>query len=178
MGSKLLFYLVILPISKLPFGVLYLLSDFLYLILYKAIGYRTAVVNNNLTNSFPEKTPQEIKQIESKFYHHLCDIVVESLKAFSISLEGAQERMKDRNVELVNKYYEQGRQVVMVGGHYGNWELFAITIGQSLTYNSIALYTPLKNEFINEKITASRSKYGLQLLSIKSIKEQLSLIHI
>ena len=66
MGSKLLFYLVILPISKLPFGMLYLISDFLYLILYKIIGYRTKVVRSNLENSFPDKTSSEIKKNRSQ----------------------------------------------------------------------------------------------------------------
>lgn len=177
MGSKLLYYLIILPISHLPFGILYLLSDFLYLLIYRIFGYRKAVVRSNLTNSFPEKSEAEIKHIESKFYSHLCDLVVEALKAFTISLEDAQERMKDRNVEVVNKYHRDGRHVVMVGGHYGNWELFAITIGKSLDFNAIALYTPLKNKFINEKITASRSKYGLGLLSIKDIKKLLTTIN-
>lgn len=174
MGSKLLYYLIIIPISRLPFTILYLISDFLYLVLYKIVGYRTKVVRANLTNSFPEKSKEEILAIEAKFYSHLCDLVVESLKAFSISLEEAQQRMKDRNVEIVNKYYSEGRQIVMVGGHYGNWELFAITIGASLKNNAVALYTPLKNKFINDKITASRSKYGLGLLSIKTIKDQLA----
>lgn len=177
MGSKILYYLVIIPISKLPFGILYLLSDFLYLVLYRIIGYRTKVVYENLRNSFPEKTEKEIKKIEGLFYSHLCDLVVESLKAFSITLEEAQKRMKDRNVEVVNHYAKQGRQVVMVGGHYGNWELFAITIGESLANNALALYTPLKNQFINEKITKSRSKYGLGMLSIKAIKDKLALIN-
>lgn len=177
MGSKILFYLVILPISKLPFWMLYLLSDLLYLVLYKIIGYRTKVVRANLTNSFPNKTDQEIKILEVKFYSHLCDLVVESLKAFSISLEDAKVRMKDRNIEVVNQYHKQGRQVVLVGGHYGNWELFAITIGATTEHNTLALYTPLKNEFINEKITNSRSKYGLEMLAIKDIKEKLNTIN-
>lgn len=177
MGSKILFYLIILPISKLPFWVLYRISDLLYLVLYKIIGYRTKVVRKNLENSFPKKSSQEIKELEAKFYCHLCDLVVESLKAFSISLEDAKERMKDRNIEVVNQFYKQGRQVVLVGGHYGNWELFAITIGATTEHNTLALYTPLKNEFINDKITKSRSKYGLGMLSIKDIKSKLNEIN-
>ncbi|MBL4708374.1 MAG: hypothetical protein JKY48_08065 [Flavobacteriales bacterium] len=70
MGSKILYYLVIIPISKLPFGILYLISDILYLVLYKIIGYRTKVVSQNLRNSFPEKSASEIQKIESEFYAH------------------------------------------------------------------------------------------------------------
>lgn len=173
MGSKLLYYLILLPISKLPFAVLYLLSDFLYLIIYRIIGYRTKVVGQNIKNSFPTKTNKEIKAIEAKFYSHLCDLIVESIKAFTISKEEAQKRMKDRNIELVNELSRKGKQVVMVGGHYGNWELFAITIGIDLESNALALYTPLKNQFFNEKIRSSRSKYGLEMLAIQNIKDKI-----
>jgi KDO2-lipid IV(A) lauroyltransferase len=174
MGSKILYYLVILPISKLPFWLLYLISNFLYFIIYKVVGYRTKVVRQNIKNSFPDKSEKEIQSIVSKFYRHLCDLMIESIKAFSISKEEAQKRMIDRNIELVNQFKKQGKQVVMVGGHYGNWELFAITIGQALEYQTIALYTPLKDKFMNDKITNSRSKYGLQMLPIHAIKKKLN----
>ncbi|KAA3649999.1 MAG: lauroyl acyltransferase [Bacteroidetes bacterium] len=173
MGTKILYYFILIPISKLPFFFIYLLSDFLYLVIYKLVGYRKAVVRQNIKNSFPEKSESEIKAIESKFYRHLCDLVVESIKAFTISKEEAQKRMVDRNIELVNQYKKKGKHVVLAGGHYGNWELFAITIGEALDYKSIALFTPLKNKFMNDKITSSRSKYGLEMLPIKSIKEKL-----
>jgi KDO2-lipid IV(A) lauroyltransferase len=173
MGSKLLYHLIILPISRLPFSILYALSDFTYLILYKLIGYRTKVVRGNLERSFPEKSEAEIKQIESKFYHHLCDLMVESIKAFTISKEEAKKRIVHRNPELINQFYDQGKQVVLAGGHYGNWELFAITIGMEMKHKSIALFTPLKDKFMNEKITNSRSKYGLEMLAINAIKNRL-----
>ena len=173
MGSKLLYYLFILPISKLPFGVLYLLSDFFYFILYKVIGYRTKVVRQNLSNSFPEKSEQEIKAIESKFYAHLCDLIVESLKAFSISKKEVKKRMVNRNPELINQFYGKGKHVVMVGGHYGNWELYGIEIGMDLKHKATALFTPLKNKFFNDKIRKSRSKYGLAMLPITGVKKRL-----
>ncbi len=173
LGSQLLYYLILLPLSKLPFVILYVLSDLTYFILYRLIGYRTKVVRTNLNKSFPEKTKQEISRIERQFYKHLCDLIVEGIKAFSLSKEEALKRMKSTNVSLVNQYKAQNRQMVLVGGHYGNWELYAITIGIQLDYKPIALYTPLKNAFMNEKVKTSRSKYGLEMLSIKSIRERL-----
>ncbi len=174
MGPRILYYLVVLPVSKLPFWALYRLSEVLCFVVFKLIGYRRKIIRSNLQNSFPEKGIDEIKRIEKIFCLHFCDLVMESIKAFSISKEEAFKRMKDRNIELVNKYKASGKHVVMVGGHYGNWELFAITIGAVLEYKSIALYTPLRNQFLNQKITASRSKYGLEMLGIKTIKERIN----
>jgi|SRR5690554_2294735 len=173
MGSKLLYYIILLPFSRLPFWMLYGFSDFLYIVLYRLIGYRTKVVRQNLINTFTEKSEKDIKEIEAKFYRHLCDIMVESVKAFTISTKETKKRMIHRNVDVVNQFKELKKNVVLVGGHYGNWELYAIGVGMVLSHHPIALYTPLKNQFINDKITESRSKYGLQMLSIQSIKNKL-----
>lgn len=176
MATRLLYYFIILPISFLPFRLLYLLSDFLRFVLFTLVGYRKKVIYQNLRNAFPEKSESEIKHIQERFHRHLCDLVVESIKAFSISQEEAQKRMIDRNVEVVNTYKKQGRQVILVGGHYGNWELFAITIGISLDHHAVALYTPIKNKFFDKKVKASRSKYGLEMLPISAIKEKVNAI--
>ena len=42
-------------LSLLPLWVHYLLSDLIYLILYRLIGYRVRVVRGNLESAFPEK---------------------------------------------------------------------------------------------------------------------------
>ena len=92
MASRILYYLLILPISILPYPLLYIFSDFLYLVLYKLAGYRTKVVFNNVKNSFPEKDIKEQKEIMSKFYRHLCDLIVESIKGFTISEKQLKKR--------------------------------------------------------------------------------------
>src|SRR6185295_10300996 len=97
--SYLLYYLIIIPISLLPFPVLYGLSDFLFVIFYYLTGYRKKVIIQNIRNSFPDKTSKEHDEIVKKFYHHLCDLVVESLKTFTISKEQVNKRMICKNPE-------------------------------------------------------------------------------
>ncbi len=167
----LVYYLVLLPLSRLPFAMLYLLSDFLYVVLYKVIGYRTSVVRSNLLNSFPEFTPAQLLDTERKFYSHMCDLIVESIKAFTITQAQVEKRFVHRNPELFQKYFDAGKHITLVGGHNGNWELFAVSVAMHLPHYPIALYTPLANAFMNEKITHSRSKYGLGMKSYPQVKE-------
>lgn len=174
MGAALLFYLIIKPLSLLPTPILHGISYFIYLLVYRLFGYRTKVVKSNLKGAFPDKSEAEIKKLMSKFYLHLCDIIVESIKGFSISIEEVRKRMVFSNIELVDQFKKAGKQVVMVGGHYGNWELFALGISDASEYTPIALYTPLANKFFNEKFLSSRGKYGLLLLSIKEIRSRLA----
>ena len=69
----------------------YIFSDFLYLVLYYFPSYRRKVVETNLKNSFPEKTEEELKSIEKKFYRHLADIMVETFKTNHMTKAGPEE---------------------------------------------------------------------------------------
>jgi len=171
--NKLIYHLLLVPISHLPFSILYGISNVLYYIIYRIFGYRTAVVRKNLTQSFPKKSVVEIRNIEKAFYRHFCDIIVESVKNFSISEADSKKRMKIINPELLERYFNEGQSVILVGGHYNNWELFALAIAGQIKHTPMALYSPLKNKFWNEKVTRSRSKYGLHMLRIDPILQKM-----
>lgn len=165
------YYLVIIPLSYLPFGVLYFIADFIYLIVYKVIGYRRKVVFQNIRNSFPEKTPEECKKIEKEFYSHLSDIVVESIKAFSISKEKCNKRMIVRNPEIFDPYYEKGQSIIAIGGHNGNWEMYAVAGAIQLKHRVEALYTAFQNKFFDTKMRESRSRFGLKMIPTSAKRE-------
>lgn len=166
----LLYYLVLMPLSRLPYWVLYRISGFLYLMIYHVVGYRKKVVRMNINNSFPEMSEKERNEVERKFFKHLCDLVVESMKAFTITKKEIEKRVEHRNPEIVEQFFDKGKHVTMVGGHYGNWELYAVSVAMHMSYQPIALFTPLQNKFMNDKIKVSRSKYGLWLLRYQEIR--------
>jgi KDO2-lipid IV(A) lauroyltransferase len=166
----LLYYLVIIPISLLPFPVLYFISDFLYLLIYHIVGYRKRVVISNIQNSFPEKTEKDCIKISKLFYRHFCDLVVESLKAFTISERQVQKRVVCRHPELIDMYFEQNRSVIIAGGHYNNWELFAVAVDKIIKHDTVGIYTPLRNKFFDDKMRSTRSKYGLQMVATREVK--------
>ena len=125
----------------------------------------------NIQNSFPELSNKKQLQIEKEFYRHFCDLVVESIKAFTISKTELEKRFVQRNPELFQKYFDRGQHVTLVGGHSGNWELFAVSVALHLPHQPVALYSALHNEFINRKILQSRSKFGLWMKSYAEVKE-------
>jgi len=167
--SALLYYLILKPLSLLPFWILYRISDFLYIVLYRIIGYRVDVVSTNLTNSFPDKSPKEIKEIQHKFYHHLCDLILESIKLFSISEKEANKRIIFINPELTDAYYKEGKNIMIVGGHSSNWE-YTVIGSMQLLHTLVALYSPLSNRFFEKIMKQSRERFGTQLLSTRNTK--------
>ena len=85
-------YPIISVLSRLPMRILYIKSDFLYLLMYYVIGYRKKVVLENLKLSFPEKSDKELKKISKKFFKHLTDLIMESIKSFTISKKQISKR--------------------------------------------------------------------------------------
>ena len=114
---QLLLYILIFPflwfLSILPTRILYVFSTFIYFWIYYVFGYRKKVVNDNLNLCFPEKSKKEIKTIEKKFYQHMCDMLVESIKSISISEAEIKRRFKVTNIEEIhkvektNKYFDR-----------------------------------------------------------------------
>src|SRR5690554_5095571 len=167
--SAFVFYVIVVPISHLPFRVLYFVSDFVYLLLYYLVGYRKKVVQENLKNSFPEMSESERADIEKKFYKHFADFLVESAKSLTISPKSIEERCALINPEEVNKYYDQGKDVIVLCGHFNNWEYYAVGIAQQMKHKTMAAYRPLKNNFYNQKILSSRQRFGMRMLSMREV---------
>ena len=167
--SALIYYVIVIPISHLPFGVLYFISDIVYFLLYYTVGYRKKVVRKNLKNSFPELSDEEREVIMKKFYKHFADFLVESAKSLSISNKAIEERCALINPEEVNKYFNEGKDVIVLCGHYNNWEYYAVGIAQQMKHKTIAAYRPLKNKFFDRKILNSRQRFGMKMLSMREI---------
>ena len=180
----ILYYLFLKPASLLPMGLLYLWSDACFVVLYYLIGYRKQVVRQNLKNSFPEKTEKELRAIERAFFRHLCDLMVEGIKLFSLRQGEVTKRLMCVNPELLQNIHNQGKSVVLIGGHYSNWEWYAAFANLHVPQETYAIYTPIRNAFLNRKMKQSRERFGLnmvharQLASVykKSLKEQVALI--
>ena len=148
-------------LSCLPFGVLYILSDFLYYVVYYVIRYRREVVRKNLTESFPEKSEQEILCIEKEFYHSFVDIILESCKLASISKNEMKRRMTFKNVDYVNTVLRNGKSIALYLGHYANWE-WCSSIPLHLDKNVIGaqIYHKLSNKNMDRLMLDIRERMG------------------
>jgi KDO2-lipid IV(A) lauroyltransferase len=168
--NRIFYYGIIVPLSLLPFRVLYTLSDGLAFLMYYVVGYRKKVVMENLKNSFPNKSEEERTRIAKKYYRHFCDLALESLKMFTISEKDAKERMVYLDTHVAQKYYDQGKSLIVAMAHYNNWEMVAVTVDQAIPQQGYAIYKPLTNEYFDRKMLSSRQKYGLKMILNKRVK--------
>jgi len=169
--SAIIYYLA-LPflylISYLPFRVLYLLSDALYLLTYRVFGYRVKVVTKNLENSFPEKSATEIDRIREDYYRYFCDLIFETIKTLSISPAALKRRFRYDDMSAFEKYYENNQSVIVVMGHIGNWELGGSYFSLLPLHPLYIIYHPLKNKHFDKLFIKMRTRLGNEVYAMKS----------
>jgi KDO2-lipid IV(A) lauroyltransferase len=167
-----MYYLLYVPLyllSLLPWRVLYLISDFAYLLLYHVIGYRKDVVFSNLQIAFPGKSQQEKVTIAKEFYKGLCDTFIETLKFLSLSDKGFGKRLSG-NFELLDELYKTGQSVHVHSGHFFNWEYINWGIPRNSPYTLLTVYMPITNKAFDKLMMKMRSRYKTVLLSAFTFK--------
>jgi len=164
-----IFYGINWIMTLLPLRVLYFLSDILFFLLYYPLSYRKKVVTENLMNSFPEKSPEEIKVISKKYYSHLADIMIETLKLTHLTNKELKKRMTYNNPELVEQLYKSGRDVAAVHSHFNNWEWLTAIFPLYTRYETIGVYKPIKNQLFDRFLNKQRSRNNGVLVPMKHI---------
>lgn len=167
----LLFRGLVLLFRLFPFRLIYIFSDFFFFMGYTLLGYRKKVVFGNLRRSFPARNEKEIKAIATRFYHHLFDLLVESLKSFSMSETSITKRFRVAPSPYLEEQYRRGRNVIVVSGHYNNWEWAGVAAGSQVIHRPVGFYKPLSNRFLDNYMLRSRGAGRVKLVSISRTAE-------
>lgn len=171
MLAKIAYYLIIYPASRLPLSVLYLFSDLFFIIIITVFPYRKKVIRRNLEHSFPNKSQRELRKIERSFYRHFCDLLAEGVKNLTISQNELQKRMTVKNPEIMKELYDRNKSIILVSGHYNNWEWLVTYQNILFPHQALGIGMPLTSTFWDKKINERRSRYGMKVINAKNFKE-------
>jgi len=166
---KNLFWIKYIPfyfISILPMFILYFISDIIFIVLYHFVRYRREVVLKNLTKSFPDKSKQELKTIEKKFYRHFCDLMVESIKTLTFSAKQLKKRYQIIDTTLFEKYYAEGKSIILYTAHFGNWEWLAI-LPSYIPHQVTSLYQEQTSKYFDNLMKILRERFGVICIESK-----------
>jgi len=156
-----LLYALWYALSLLPMWVHYMLADVLYFLIYYIGRYRRKVVRSNLASSFPEKSEQELRDIERGFYHFFCDYIAETVKLLTISPKNLQRRMHFINAEQLDQIAAEGQPVGIYLGHYCNWEwVTSLPLWLSPEVQCGQIYHPIENKQIDKLFLNVRQRLG------------------
>jgi len=167
---RFILFLLVYPflwcISILPFPLLYLFSDFIYLIVYYVIGYRKKTVRENLALALPNLSDEERLVIEKKSFHHLCDIFLEMIKTMTISKKEISKRFVFTNLEVYKKLEEKEKSIAMMMAHYASYE-WAISMNTYVTFSAFAIYKKINNPYFDKLVRNIRSRFKASLITTK-----------
>jgi KDO2-lipid IV(A) lauroyltransferase len=147
-------------LSRLPFSILYALSDFLFFVSYRVVKYRRKLVWKNLKNSFPSTSDSALRKIEKEFYKNLCDYAVELIKLLTIRKEELALRVKFVNTEVLVDILKRGQSVLCLASHQFNWE-WLLTAGSIVLPEQMDfVYQPVHSKFADQFSYACRTRFG------------------
>lgn len=161
-------YIIVYALSLLPMGFLYAIASFTFFLSYYIIGYRKAVVIQNIARSFPERRYGEIQAIVKKFYVCFVSYFAEIIKSVSVPPEVLDRKIVFENLELIDHYVNSGRNVIACMGHCGNWEMLNF-MPYKIRHEMYAVYKPLGSETMNRLMVKLRSRFGMKLIPDREI---------
>lgn len=169
--KAILYYISLVPLfllNKLPFCVIYILSDILYFIVYYLVRYRRGIVRDNLVKSFPEKSAEEIIRIEKRFYSAFCDWFVETVKYYGMSEKEIRRRMVITGLDDAHRVLAEGRSCVCYMGHFFNWE-YVTSLGLYFDDEDLVvgdIYHPLENKRFDRLMKKQRDQFGAESITM------------
>ncbi|UYZ65111.1 lysophospholipid acyltransferase family protein [Hymenobacter weizhouensis] len=159
---------LLLGLARLPWPVLYGLANVIYGLLAYVLRYRRRVILTNLRNSFPEKTEAEIQRLSHTFYRHFSQVMVEILKLAVMPPAELLSRVQFRNAELLDRWLAEGRLVLALGSHAGNWEWILTSGALRLRQGAVdGVYKPLMNPFFEHFLLRLRTRTGAHLVPMR-----------
>lgn len=175
--QRILFYIVyalLWVISILPFPIFYFVSDCIYILVYRIIGYRKKTVRANIKLTLPHLSEKEVLQVEKKFYHHMCDMFLEMIKSITISKKEIQKRFTFTNLELFHEYEKKNKSIILFYAHYASWE-WSITLGTYIKFKGYGIYKKIRNPYFDKLVKDIRSRFDAVLIdtktTVKKVKE-------
>ena len=168
-------------ISLMPFWVLYGIADFIFVLVYYVVRYRRKIVAKNMRESFPDYSDKELKATERKFYRNFADYIVETIKLNHISDEEIKRRMVFKNIDVIDRLFDEKQSITAYFSHCGNWEWVpSITLWSRHTTGKdvefCQVYRPLKNKWYDEYMLRLRSRFNSLSFNKKNVLRDLLLL--
>src|SRR5689334_3870781 len=137
-------------LTHVPLALLYGFGWIAYILAFEVVRWRRDLARANLRGAFPERTDREIDAILRQSYRNLGMMIAEAIHGFGASREELRERVHIENPELPLGFVRRGQSVVLLTGHFCNWEwlLGGTALGLGVEVN--AVYKPQRNPAVDE----------------------------
>ena len=155
----------------MPLALLYIICFPLYVVLAFIIRYRRKIIDDNFAKSFPEWSRREVRRARNRYYWHFMQLAAEMIKMLTMSRKNVLRRYHCSNPEVVNKYFDQGKSVVLMSSHHNNWEWMVLSVDMQFKHHGIGVGAHNTNQVFEKLINRARTRYGDQVVFHDNVRE-------
>jgi KDO2-lipid IV(A) lauroyltransferase len=141
-------------------------SVFIAIIFYYLIPIRKNVVIENLKIAFPENNSEEIKRLSFKVYKSFAITLIEIMYLPFITKEDLIGSVECSNSNLIVEKYNQGKGIILLSAHYGNWEFVAMSVAAQIGLPFSVIVKPLRNTLVYEWMNKNRTRFGNEVVPL------------
>ncbi len=147
--------------------------------LYYVVRLRKDIIEKNLRLAFPELNEKEINKLVFENLRSSLITFIEVLTLPKFDKEGFKKLFLPSDIKEFLAGYTKESGVILLTGHFGNWEYAAVWVGLSLNIQLNVLVKPMRNPYATELLRKNRTKFGnIEIPVGLSVKELLKKIHL
>lgn len=152
-------------ITLLPLRTVFALGDALGFCAWLLLGKYRRLALHNIGIAFgSEKSPPELRRLVRRHFQHLGANLLCGVKLAAMPLENVHAAVKIENADAAHRELRNGRPVVLVLNHLGNWELQAQMLPSVIGYvRNSTIFQQLRNRYIDKHVRELRGRAGVEL---------------
>ncbi len=127
---------------------------------------RRRITFNNLSKAFPEKALSGIEIISKKSFQNLGIVLLESLVFRNMDDDSLKNLIEYKNIDMVRNLHARGKGLILLSGHYGNWEILAYSAGIFTGIPCTIIVKPQKNKYFDNYLNKFRTRSGNKIVSM------------
>jgi len=147
----------------IPLGLRRYLFTSFFLLFYYLSPRQRLIALHNLCRAYPDKDIRELTGIAKGVFRHVGIVAAEFFELPTITKENLHEWVEFDGLENLQDALAQGKGVLSVVAHFGNWELMTIAVPLAAQPMGI-IYRPLDSPVLDDMLAWMRTLHGNTLI--------------
>jgi len=162
----IIFRLFILLFKLLGLNISRRVAPVLAFVFLYFIPIRKNVVLENLRIAFPQNNLTSNKKLAFRIYQSFAITLVEIMCLPHLRKSKMENAVHCLNPELITQKFNEGKGVILLSSHFGNWEYGAISIALQVQLPFSVVVKPLRNSLVYDWMNKGRTKFGNEVVPL------------
>ena len=125
------------------------------------------IIKANLDLTIKDQISEEkYKSILNYCHKTLALVLLQVLRSSRLSLEDMQKSVHFENRHYIDDAIKEGRKIIIISAHYGNWELGATAVG-ALIHPITSIHKKMNDNYFDDYLLRSRTKFNMTMVEKK-----------